>query len=125
MILVTGGTGYIGSHTCIELSRAGFEVVVLDSLANSSSDVVGRLEQLTGKPTVFYEGDVRDEALLAKIFAEREVTGVIHFAGLKSLSDSLRDPLAYYSSNVAGTVAVLKAMQVAGCRTFIFSSSAT
>ena len=99
-VLVTGGAGYIGSHTCLELLESGYGVVVIDNLCNSNSKSLERVESLTGKKLRFYEGDVRDEALLRKIFAENEIEYVIHFAGLKAVGDSCKKPLFYYDNNL-------------------------
>lgn len=124
-VLVTGGCGYIGSHTCVALAAAGYRLVVLDNLCNSRASVLPRLETLTGQRPVFYQGDVRDAALLARVFAEQQVQAVMHFAGLKAVGDSVRRPLDYYDSNVQGSLVLLRAMQQAGVRRFVFSSSAT
>ena len=124
-ILVTGGTGYIGSHTCVELLRAGYGVVILDNLYNSKASAVEKIASLGGGEPVFYEGDMRDKALLDKIFAERDIGAVIHFAGLKCGPESVDIPLEYYNANIAGTVTLLEAMRDAGCKTLVFSSSFT
>ena len=125
MILVTGGTGYIGSHTCVALAQSGHDLLILDNLCNSRADVVDRLEMLCGKRPVFVKGDVRDAALLANIFAQYRFTAVMHFAGLKAVGESIEMPLAYYDNNVNGTLQLLAAMRRANLRTFVFSSSAT
>ena len=125
MILVTGGAGFIGSHTCVALANAGIPFVVLDNLCNSRRSVLERVERITGAPVPFIEGDIRDTALLQRVFAEHPVEGVIHFAALKSVGESVREPLRYYDNNVAGTVALLGAMRAANVRTLVFSSSAT
>ncbi|MFN4028628.1 MAG: UDP-glucose 4-epimerase GalE [Acidovorax temperans] len=125
MILVTGGAGFIGSHTCVALAQAGIPFVVLDNLCNSRRSVLERVERITGAPVSFIEGDIRDTALLQRVFAEHPVEGVIHFAALKSVGESVREPLRYYDNNVAGTVALLGAMRAANVRTLVFSSSAT
>lgn len=125
MILVTGGTGYIGSHTCVALAQSGHDLLILDNLCNSRADVVDRLEMLCGKRPVFVKGDVRDAALLANIFAQHRFTAVMHFAGLKAVGESIEMPLAYYDNNVNGTLQLLAAMRRANLRTFVFSSSAT
>lgn len=125
MILVTGGAGFIGSHTCVALAQAGIPFVVLDNLCNSRRSVLERVERITGAPVPFIEGDIRDTALLQRVFAEHPVEGVIHFAALKSVGESVREPLRYYDNNVAGTVALLGAMRAANVRTLVFSSSAT
>ena len=125
MILVTGGAGFIGSHTCAALAQADIPFLVLDNFSNSRPSVLERLGQVTGAPVPFVQGDVRDEALLARVFAEHAITGVIHFAAFKAVGESVAQPLRYYDNNVAGTVALLRAMQAAGVRTLVFSSSAT
>lgn len=125
MILITGGTGYIGSHACVAFMQAGYKVVLLDNLANSSADVLARLQKLIGRPIEFIEGDVRDAELLRSIFERFPITAVVHFAGLKSVSESVRVPLAYFDNNVSGTLNLLDVMQSAGCRALVFSSSAT
>ena len=124
-ILVTGGAGYIGSHTCVELLESGYEVVVIDNLCNSNPISLDRVEELTGKKVKFYEGDVRDEALLRKIFAENEIGAVIHFAGLKAVGESVAQPWRYYDNNLNSTLVLTKVMEEAGCKKIIFSSSAT
>lgn len=125
MILVTGGAGYIGSHTVVELVNAGFDVLVLDNLYNSSRESLIRVELITGKEIQFIEGDIRDSGLLNKIFSEYSISGVIHFAGLKAVGESVSKPLSYYEVNVSGTITLLQAMNRAGINNFIFSSSAT
>ena len=124
-ILVTGGAGFIGSHTCVALAAAGYTPLILDNLGNSDVRVLERLERITGSRPRFIKGDVRDRALLDKLFRERPVGGVIHFAGLKAVGDSVADPITYYDNNVHGTFVLAAAMQAAGVRTLIFSSSAT
>lgn len=124
-ILVTGGAGYIGSHTCLELLNSGYGVIVVDNLCNSNPKSLDRVETLTGKQVKFYEGDVRDEALLRKIFAENEITAVIHFAGLKAVGESVSQPWRYYDNNLNSTLVLTKVMGEAGCKRIIFSSSAT
>ena len=124
-ILVTGGTGYIGSHTVVELLNAGKEVVVLDNLCNSSPKSLERVKQITGKDAKFYEGDILDRTLLQKIFAENEISSVIHFAGLKAVGESVQKPTEYYMNNVAGTLVLIQEMKKAGVWNFVFSSSAT
>ena len=124
-ILVTGGAGYIGSHTCVELLNRGYGVVVIDNLCNSNPKSLERVELLTGKKPRFYEGDVRDEALLRKIFAENEISAVIHFAGLKAVGESVAQPWRYYDNNLNSTLVLTKVMGEAGCKRIIFSSSAT
>ena len=125
MILVTGGAGFIGSHTCAALAEQGLPYVILDNFSNSKPSVLERLARITGKPPVFVEGDVRDGELLARVLREHQITSVIHFAGLKAVGESVREPLKYYDVNVAGTVTLLSAMRDAGVRTMVFSSSAT
>ena len=124
-ILVTGGAGYIGSHTCIELLESGYEVVVIDNLCNSNPKSLERVQTLAGKSVTFYEGDVRDEALLKKIFAEHEISAVIHFAGLKAVGESVAQPWRYYDNNLNSTLVLTKVMEEVGCKKIIFSSSAT
>ena len=124
-VLVTGGAGYIGSHTCVELLESGHAVVVIDNLCNSSAKSLERVRELTGKDLAFYEGDVRDEGLLTKIFAEHAIDCVIHFAGLKAVGESVAKPWEYYDNNLNSTLVLTKVMKAAGCRKLIFSSSAT
>ena len=124
-VLVTGGAGYIGSHTCVELLNEGYEVVVVDNLCNSNPESLKRVQELTGKTLKFYEGDVRDEALLKKIFAENEVGCVIHFAGLKAVGESVAMPWEYYDNNLNSTLVLTKVMKDVGMKNLIFSSSAT
>lgn len=124
-ILVTGGAGYIGSHTTLALLEAGFEVVVLDNLCNSSAESLRRIEAICGKSPFFVPGDIRDAALLDELFAAHAITAVLHFAGLKAVGESVREPLKYYDNNVAGSVALCQAMARAGVFNFVFSSSAT
>ncbi len=125
MILLTGGAGYIGSHACVALLNAGHEVVVLDNLCNSSPVALERVVRICGKAADFIEGDVRDAELLDRLFAERPIRAVMHFAGLKAVGESVEKPLEYYDNNVCGTLELLTAMQRAGVRTIVFSSSAT
>lgn len=124
-VLVTGGAGYIGSHTCLELLKSGYGVVVIDNLCNSNPISLARVQELTGKTLKFCEGDVRDEALLHRIFAENEIGCVIHFAGLKAVGESVAKPWAYYDNNLNSTLVLTKAMKQAGMKNIIFSSSAT
>lgn len=124
-ILVTGGAGYIGSHTCVELLGQGYEVVVLDNLVNSSPAALDRVARITGRRPRFYEGDMLDAALLERIFAENRIDAVIHFAGLKAVGESVAQPLRYFHNNIAGTLTLLDAMSRAGVKRMIFSSSAT
>lgn len=123
--LVTGGAGYIGTHTTLELLQAGFDVVVLDNLCNSSAESLARVAQLAGRTPVFVQGDVRDTALLSNLFATHPIAAVLHFAGLKAVGESVQKPLAYFDNNVAGTVSLCKAMARAGVFSLVFSSSAT
>ncbi|MGB5487084.1 MAG: UDP-glucose 4-epimerase GalE, partial [Lysobacterales bacterium] len=125
LILVTGGTGFIGSHTCVALLEAGHDVVVLDNLHNSDAAVIKRIGQICGREPVFIKGDVRDGAMLKRLFNEHPVTAVMHFAGLKAVGESMHQPLAYYENNISGTLNLLMAMGHAGVRTMVFSSSAT
>ena len=124
-VLVTGGAGYIGSHTCLELLESGYRVVVIDNLCNSNPKSLNRVEKLTGKKLKFYPGDVRDEALLTKIFQENEIGCVIHFAGLKAVGESVAKPWEYYDNNLNSTLVLTKVMKQFGMKNIIFSSSAT
>ncbi len=124
-ILVTGGSGYIGSHTCLELLENGYGVVVIDNLCNSNPKSLERVRSLTGKDIKFYEGDVRDEELLRKIFAENKIDAVIHFAGLKAVGESVAQPWRYYDNNLNSTLVLTKVMNEVGVKRIIFSSSAT
>jgi UDP-glucose 4-epimerase len=124
-ILVTGGAGYIGSHTAVELLNAGHQVVIVDNLCNSSAKVLDRIEALAGKNFSFVQADVRDGAALDRIFAEHRIDGVIHFAGLKAVGESVAQPLRYFDNNVGSTLALLHAMDSANVRRIVFSSSAT
>lgn len=124
-VLVTGGSGYIGSHTCVQLLEKGHDVIILDNLCNSKHSVVPVIERLGGKAPLFIEGDVRDDALLARIFSEHRIEAVIHFAALKAVGESVHKPLEYYDTNVTGTLRLANAMRNAGVTNFIFSSSAT
>jgi UDP-glucose 4-epimerase len=125
VVLVTGGAGYIGSHTCVALIEAGMTPLVLDNLCNSSAESLARVERITGVRPEFVEADVRDGAALDAVFARHPVQAVIHFAGLKAVGESVEQPLRYYDNNVGGSVALLQAMQRAGLDRIIFSSSAT
>ena len=124
-VLVTGGAGYIGSHTCLELLEGGYGVVVIDNLCNSNPKSLNRVEELTGKKLKFYPGDVRNEALLTKIFQENEIGCVIHFAGLKAVGESVAKPWEYYDNNLNSTLVLTKVMKQFGMKNIIFSSSAT
>ncbi|MBA4725309.1 MAG: UDP-glucose 4-epimerase GalE [Pseudomonas sp.] len=124
-ILVTGGAGYIGSHTTLALLEAGYEVVVLDNLCNSSAESQHRVERICGKAPIFVQGDIRDRALLDEIFANYRIEAVLHFAGLKAVGESVREPLSYYENNVAGSDSLCQSMAAAGVFRLVFSSSAT
>ncbi|OPA76077.1 UDP-glucose 4-epimerase GalE [Paenibacillus selenitireducens] len=124
-ILVTGGTGYIGSHTCVELLQAGYEIVVIDNYSNSKPEVIEKIKEITNNDFVFYEGDVRNKDILEKIFIENSIDGVIHFAGLKAVGESVRIPLDYYSNNIEGSLILLEVMRDFNVKKFVFSSSAT
>ncbi len=124
-ILVTGGTGYIGSHTCVELIQAGYNVLILDNLSNSHPEVLNRIERITGRRPGFEQGDIRDRAMLDQVFARNRIDAVIHFAGLKAVGESVEKPLEYYENNVHGTLQLLAAMRQASVRSLVFSSSAT
>lgn len=124
-ILITGGAGYIGSHTCVVLLEAGFEVAVVDNLCNSSREALRRVESITGRKISFHEADVRDAAALSRIFDMEKPQAVIHFAGLKAVGESVEKPLEYYDTNVSGTLTLLLAMRAAHVRQIVFSSSAT
>ena len=125
MILVTGGAGYIGSHTVVQLLEAGRQVLILDNFSNSKPMVLQRIARIAGRQAEFVEGDVRDERLLNYLFREYPLSSVIHFAGLKAVGESVAQPLRYYENNVAGSIALLAAMQRANVKTLVFSSSAT
>ena len=124
-ILVAGGAGYIGSHTCVELLNAGYEVVVVDNLYNSSEEALKRVEQITGKTVKFYEADVLDREALEKIFDAEDIDSVINFAGLKAVGESVQKPLEYYHNNITGTLILCDVMRNHGVKNIIFSSSAT
>ena len=124
-ILVTGGAGYIGSHTCVELLNAGFDVIVLDNLSNSKTESLSRVEKITNKSLVFIKGDVRDRVCLQAIFGNHDIEAVIHFAGLKAVGESCEQPLNYYDNNVYGSLVLAQEMEVAGIKRLVFSSSAT
>ena len=123
-ILVTGGAGYIGSHTCVELLEAGYGVVVLDNLANSSAESVSRVQDITGKKVVFHKVDLLDRQAVAAVFDEEPIDAVIHFAGLKAVGESVEMPLNYYHNNVSGTLVLMEVMKEYGVKNFVFSSSA-
>ncbi|HDY7703542.1 TPA: UDP-glucose 4-epimerase GalE [Vibrio vulnificus] len=124
-ILVTGGSGYIGSHTCIQMIEAGMTPIILDNLYNSKLLVLDRIEQVTGVRPAFYQGDIRDSEILQHVFAQHDIQGVIHFAGLKAVGESVEKPLIYYDNNVSGTLNLVREMDKAGVKSLIFSSSAT
>lgn len=124
-ILVTGGAGYIGSHTCVELLNNDHQVVVVDNLCNSSKESLNRVKTITGKEVVFYEQDILNEPALAKIFSEHDIDAVIHFAGLKAVGESVSMPLEYYQTNLTGTLVLFKVMRDFNVKNFVFSSSAT
>ncbi len=124
-VLVTGGAGFIGSHTCVELIEAGHTPVVIDNLCNASRESLVRVEKITGKSIAFYEGDVRDEKLLREVFSKHEIGCVIHFAGLKAVGESVAKPLAYYENNLCSTMTLCRVMAEFGVKKIIFSSSAT
>ncbi|NCU24673.1 UDP-glucose 4-epimerase GalE [Acinetobacter haemolyticus] len=124
-ILVTGGAGYIGSHTCVELLNAGHDVIVFDNLSNSSEESLRRVQKLANKSLVFIQGDIRDGNALDQLFKNYEVEAVIHFAGLKAVGESQEKPLIYFDNNIAGSIQLVKAMEKAGIFTLVFSSSAT
>lgn len=124
-ILVTGGAGYIGSHTCVELQNAGYDVVVLDNLSNSSEKSLDRVKAITGKDVKFYKGDILDRDILNKIFENEKIDSCINFAGLKAVGESVAKPWEYYNNNIAGTLTLVDVMRQHGCKNIIFSSSAT
>lgn len=124
-ILVTGGAGFIGSHTCVELLNAGYDIVVMDNFSNSKPEALNRIKKITGKDFKFYQTDMLDEQGTEAIFNENEIDAVIHFAGLKAVGESVAKPVEYYWNNIAGTLTVIKAMRKYGCKKMVFSSSAT
>ncbi|WP_445766121.1 UDP-glucose 4-epimerase GalE [Rheinheimera sp.] len=124
-VLLTGGAGYIGSHTALELLNAGYQVLSFDNFSNSSDEALKRVQQLTGKPVVSIEGDIRDEAALRQLFSDYTISAVVHFAGLKAVGESTQIPLHYYDNNVAGTVTLCRIMREFGVKKLVFSSSAT
>ena len=124
-ILVTGGVGFIGSHTVVELQNAGYDVVVLDNLCNANPKVLDRIEAITGRKVPFYKADIRDREALNEIFEKESIDSVIHFAGLKAVGESVQKPLEYYDNNIAGTLVLVDVMRQHGCKNIIFSSSAT
>ncbi len=124
-VLVTGGTGFIGSHTCVELLNAGYDVVIADNLYNSKALVVDRIEKITGRRPAFYELDVNDRAALTDLFDKEDIDAVIHFAGYKAVGESTRMPLEYYANNIGSTLVLCDVMRAHGCKKIVFSSSAT
>ena len=124
-VLVTGGAGYIGSHTVVELLNAGYGVVVVDDLSNAKADVIDRIETITGKRPAFYEMDCKDKDGLRKVFSEHKIDAIIHFAAFKAVGESVRKPLAYYRNNLDSAMTMLEVMEEFGCKKFVFSSSAT
>ncbi|BDR13292.1 UDP-glucose 4-epimerase GalE [Vibrio sp. STUT-A11] len=124
-VLVTGGMGYIGSHTCVQMIEAGMEPIIVDNLCNAKTEVLSRIEALTGKQPAFYQGDIRDEVFLDSVFAKHDIQAVIHFAGLKAVGESVVKPLEYYDNNVNGSLVLARSMRKAGVKSIIFSSSAT
>lgn len=124
-ILVTGGAGYIGSHTCVELLNVGYDVIVVDNLYNSNQKAIDRIEQITQKKVKFYKEDILSKEALKKIFSENQIDAVIHFAGLKAVGESVQKPVEYYTVNIAGTLNLIDVMRNYGCKNIIFSSSAT
>ena len=124
-ILVTGGAGFIGSHTCVELLNAGYEIVIVDNLYNSSEKSLDRVRELTGKDFAFYPYDIRDKENMRKVFEDHKIDACIHFAGLKAVGESVRKPLEYYDNNIGGTLALCEVMREYNCKKIVFSSSAT
>jgi len=124
-LLVTGGAGYIGSHTCVELLRAGFEPIVVDNLCNSKPEALRRVQRIAGRAPVFHHADVRDRSAMRAVFEQHDIRAVIHFAGLKAVGESVEQPLLYYDNNVAGTLALCEVMAEAGVKRIVFSSTAT
>ena len=124
-ILITGGCGYIGSHTCIEMLAAGYDIVVVDNYYNSKPEALTRVKELSGKDFPFYNADIRDEEALTRVFKENKIDAVIHFAGLKAVGESVHKPMMYYDNNVQGTLVLCRVMDKMGCKRIIFSSSAT
>ena len=124
-VLVTGGAGYIGSHTVVELIKAGHEAIIVDDLSNAKAEVVDRIETITGKRPAFYELDCKDKEALRKVFSAHSIDAIIHFAAFKAVGESVRKPLQYYRNNLDSTFSLLEVMEEFGCKKFIFSSSAT
>nr|WP_275138757.1 UDP-glucose 4-epimerase GalE [Vibrio furnissii] len=123
--MITGGMGYIGSHTCVQMIAAGMTPIMVDNLCNAKTEVLNRIEALTGVRPAFYQGDIRDEAFLDSVFAQHHVQAVIHFAGLKAVGESVSKPIEYYDNNVNGTLVLVRSMHKAGVKSLVFSSSAT
>ncbi len=124
-VLVTGGMGYIGSHTCVQMMQVGMEPIIFDNLSNAKEGVLDRIEAIAGKRPAFYFGDIRDEKVLDAVFKENDIQAVIHFAGLKSVGESVEKPLEYFDNNVNGSLVLVRAMKKANVKTLVFSSSAT
>ncbi|EMX0222257.1 UDP-glucose 4-epimerase GalE [Vibrio fluvialis] len=124
-VLITGGMGYIGSHTCVQMIAAGMTPIMVDNLCNAKAEVLNRIEALTGVRPAFYQGDIRDEAFLDSVFAKHDVQAVIHFAGIKAVGESVSKPIEYYDNNVNGTLVLVRSMRKAGVKSLVFSSSAT
>ena len=124
-VLVTGGAGFIGSHTSVELLNAGYDIIILDNFVNSKPESLKRIKELTGKDFKFYQADIRDEEAMTKVFAENKIDAVIHFAGLKAVGESVHKPIEYYRTNIGSTLNLTDEMRAHGCKNIIFSSSAT
>jgi UDP-glucose 4-epimerase len=124
-MLVIGGAGYIGSHTCVELLNVGYDIVVVDNFSNSKLEALKRVQEITGKEFKFYEVDILDREGLEKVFSENDIEAVIHFAGLKAVGESVEIPLKYYHNNITGTIILCEVMQKYGVKKMVFSSSAT
>ena len=124
-VLLTGGAGFIGSHTCVELLNAGEDIIVLDNFSNSGKEVIARIKEITGKSAMLEEADILDEAALRTVFGKYQIESVVHFAGLKAVGESVQKPLAYYTTNISGTLNLLRVMDEFDCRRMVFSSSAT
>ena len=124
-ILLTGGAGFIGSHTAVEMTKSGHEVVIYDNFCNSDASVLERLEEILGKPVTFEEGDIRDYSRMYEVLKKHQIEAVVHFAGLKAVGESVEKPLEYYDNNITGTITLLRAMKDLGIKRIIFSSSAT
>ena len=124
-VLVTGGAGYIGSHTAVELIEAGYDAIIVDDLSNAKEDVIDRIETITGKRPVFYKEDCKDKEAMRKIFSENKIDAIIHFAAYKAVGESIQKPLEYYRNNIDSTLTLMEVMEEFGCKKFVFSSSAT